>query len=590
MYSAASQPITNGPQPNHPHYAPPPGQHPNPHHPVPSTSQPNGQPAPYGSPYAPPYADQAHAPRPGSDLPLARPAESAKLKRARLQDRDIHFLSLPCQDQPAYYDPDSDSDSSSCSNPPPPITTNRGHKLASSAKHVRRGRLGAFPNVDAGFAPASAAKRQRTLAGEVEPKHGFAVAPNVHLVPRALDIEDRPVPAHLPPASQTPLDLLLSTGLQATLGPRNKTFLTLALSATGLIEQEAPLISALGRVCAGLRGEGYEWRWKGDSERKDWRDKERKQEADHKKQHQDQLDRQEEATAAEEAAAKQEDQNKAPAEAQAPAAPLPNGTSTQDHPPALATAATTPEAPSDAMEVDSAPATAATASGTSEPPSTNGVVVESSVGVNSEVALAAPQASAALPAAEPTHEATNGTNQPESATASAPADSSLPPLPPLPLPTAPANTESAPNGDGPTEPVPAPVQPTETNSVEGEASVEGEGDGEADEPEEAPRRSGRRVASRLPDPTNLRETSESGSESEEAVQPRRQVRRGPAVTDEELPEYARRLIDPEVYVRSLFVSERSVEMPTQAVPGVMPGGVDILSPNEQEVMVHDCLT
>lgn len=482
------------------------------------------------------------------------------------------------------------------------MTTNRGHKLAPSAKHVRRGRLGAFPNVDAGFAPLSANKRQRTLAGEADIKHGFAVAPNLHLIPRNLDIEDRPIPAHLPPAPQTPLDLLLSTGLQATLGPRNKTFLTLALSATGLIEQEAPLIGALSRVCAGLRGEGYEWRWKGDKERKDSRDKERKQEADHQKEKAELLEREQEASAAE-TAAREEEANKAHAEAEA-AARTTNGAAA----PELIVAGSpvaerVSDAQPDAMEVDSVPTAVQATTDPSVPPATavNGLSAESTPAGEASPAPPTSDVSAPVPGGGAVPEASNGANQ--DGASSAPVGSTLPPLPPLPLPPVSTSTEALPNGvppvtngDTPAEPVllAAAPEPAEAAGVEADVNgdgADGEGEGEQEaEPEEAPRRSGRRVASRLPDPTHLRESSESGSDSEETVQPRRQVRRGPAVADEELPEYARRLVDPEVYVRSLFVSEENVEMPTPAVPGMVAAGVDILSPNEQEVMVHDCLT
>lgn len=56
--------------------------------------------------------------------------------------------------------------------------------------------------------------------------------------------------------------------VQHTLGKKNQTFHLLGASATALIEQEADLINALGRVCRGLRGEGFEWRWEGDDGRR----------------------------------------------------------------------------------------------------------------------------------------------------------------------------------------------------------------------------------------------------------------------------------------------------------------------------------
>lgn len=80
------------------------------------------------------------------------------------------------------------------------------------------------------------------------------------------------------------------------------------------------------------------------------------------------------------------------------------------------------------------------------------------------------------------------------------------------------------------------------------------------------------------------------------------INRRKRIAEEEMPEYAKRLVDPEVYVRSLFVSESSVEMAVNPLNGPINGGngigtggigagqVDLLSPNEQEVLVHDCLT
>jgi len=67
----------------------------------------------------------------------------------------------------------------------------------------------------------------------------------------------------------------------------------------------------------------------------------------------------------------------------------------------------------------------------------------------------------------------------------------------------------------------------------------------------------------------------------------------PLVPIEDLPEYASRLVDPESYVRSLFVSDKEVEL-EKCVSG--PNGIsgtgimESLSSNEQEALVHDCLT
>lgn len=559
---------------------------------------------------------------------IPRAGEGSKpVKRARLQDGDLYTLSLPSHDKPSYYDPSSDSDDSDGSNPPPPITTNRGHKLSAAAQHVRRGRLGAFPNLDAGFSSHSANKRQRTLAGEVDSRHGFAVAPNLHLLPRDLDIEDRPTPAHLPPASQTPLDLLLNRGLQATLGPKNRTFMTLALSATGLIEQEGPLIGALSRVCAGLRGEGYEWRWKGDDEKKDARNEERKREVEADRRKEDQLD--EEDRVADEQADQQRQQDEAEQaerdrlDAAAAAAIVdekPDTIAAADQVEMPRAPAPTPAEPvtaaPDAMDVD-APVQPVEVAATPAEAAPTAVDPAADVPAPSEPVPEAAEATAdTVPAAAAQATTVNGNGPAPAAGGASAAQTGPPPLPSMALPPTPPaeahdSTENAtpqpepttngvlPTGENaPVTPGNVPTSPPQEEAgVEAVAGPEVEGedgddemDGEAEE-EEAPRRSGRRVAPRMLDASLLQDSIDSETESEQQfVTPRRPARRGPAVADEELPEYARRLIDPEVYVRSLFVSDKSVDMPAPAAPGMAAGTMDTLSPNEQEVMVHDCLT
>lgn len=101
-------------------------------------------------------------------------------------------------------------------------------------------------------------------------------------------------------------------------------------------------------------------------------------------------------------------------------------------------------------------------------------------------------------------------------------------------------------------------------------------------------------------PTNARRgpgiTSQEEREEEEAEEEEEEEE--PLISIEDLPEYAHRLIDPESYVKTLFVSEGPVEMEklstTTTVPGQAPGGTggdkEMLSCNEQEALVHDCLT
>lgn len=76
------------------------------------------------------------------------------------------------------------------------------------------------------------------------------------------------------------------------------------------------------------------------------------------------------------------------------------------------------------------------------------------------------------------------------------------------------------------------------------------------------------------------------------------VEEEPFVPEEDIPEYAHRLIDPESYVKRLFVTDGPVELdkaPAGAAAvasgsNAPSGAVETLSSNEQEALVHDCLT
>ncbi|TKA53327.1 hypothetical protein B0A53_04345 [Rhodotorula sp. CCFEE 5036] len=241
---------------------------------------------------------------------MTTPTTTGPPRRTQLVQQNVEMLSLPTRDSPAYYDSTSsagsDSDLSdfaaaelddhpldhlavpSSAHPVP--TTNRGHKLSRLAPHTRRGKLGHYPNADAGFAQdapgtaagggdlsagATAPAQKRRKLNDVAPyasEAGFPVAPNLHLVPRPVHSlsreSDHPATAYLPPVPQSPLDLLLMPSVQHTLGKKNQTFHLLGASATALIEQEAELINALAKVCRDLRGEGFEWRWQGDEGRR----------------------------------------------------------------------------------------------------------------------------------------------------------------------------------------------------------------------------------------------------------------------------------------------------------------------------------
>ncbi|KAL8291942.1 hypothetical protein RQP46_002200 [Phenoliferia psychrophenolica] len=499
---------------------------------------------------------QALAEQQAEQQRLAAAAAQALPPRVPLADRDVYMLSLPSQDLPTYYDPSEDSDSSSsCSNPPPPLTTNRGNKLKSSSRNVRRGRLGAYPHTDTGFtSPAS--KRRKTLDGTLSPRAGFAVAPNLHLLrpePSFL------APAVLPPPPQTPLDLLLSSSLQHTLGNKNAVFRTLGMSATGLIEQEGALIGNLRRVCAGLRGEGYEWRWDGDEERM----RQRKQERAVEEAEELELERKREAEREEirrqreiEDQRREDDARKERERVEEEAA----------------------EAERQRIAQEEELAAAAEAAALADAAAAEAAIANESTAADANGAVDAPAANGADdPAAEPASTTNGVTSNGVEAEVEADGDTTM----------------SVPTGALP--PLPAELPPLP--SINGGDAATGATLGEelAFDPLDEPltrRRSGR-VASRAHEPRQRSSsTSSSSSESSEPL-----ARGGPSTVQrqpgsriplEELPEYAKRLVDPEIYVRSLFVSKEPVQLPVQQING--PATLEFLSPNEQEVMVHDCLT
>ncbi|GAA5849659.1 hypothetical protein JCM9279_001970, partial [Rhodotorula babjevae] len=295
--------------------------------------------------------------------------------RVRLADKDVGILSLPARDLPSYYDPPSSPSAASGSDGEGAVdglasavpTTNRGHKLSRLAPHTRRGRLGHHANVDAGFiddttstslVPPAQKRRKLNDLAAVSSTSGFAVAPNLHLVPRSVHTlsrePDAPYPAHLPPVPQSPLDLLLTPAVQHTLGRKNNTFHLLSASATSLIEQEAELVGALTQVCRGLRGEGFDWRWDGDDERRRERDETRRKVEDEERKVEDDKEQGalDEAAAAAGATAAAQPAQDGEAAAAAPATAAANGMDVEPSPaPTAATSAPTLE---DAVKLEQA--------------------------------------------------------------------------------------------------------------------------------------------------------------------------------------------------------------------------------------------
>ncbi|GAA5895035.1 uncharacterized protein JCM6883_002295 [Sporobolomyces salmoneus] len=260
----------------------------------------------------------------------AGPPVVNRKKRIALQDRDLAMLSLPCQDQPHYYDsppssPPLDRDQRLDAAYPTSLTrslpvaiskpsssssiSNRGTKLHPHSAFVHPSKLGhhspeSFPHSSSSLSLVESSQKRRKLnnLSSTSLSSGFLVSPNLLLHPRTSsskelssllsgsDSPSTPYPSYLPPPPQSPLDLILLPHIQYTFSSssnstRNQTFHLLAESTTSLIEQEGELVGSLKKVCAGLRGEGFEWRWKGDdrkeierAERKETREKERAEE------------------------------------------------------------------------------------------------------------------------------------------------------------------------------------------------------------------------------------------------------------------------------------------------------------------------
>ncbi|GAA5881547.1 hypothetical protein JCM1840_007190 [Sporobolomyces johnsonii] len=167
-----------------------------------------------------------------------------------------------------------------------------------------------------------------------------------------------------------------------------------------------------------------------------------------------------------------------------------------------------------------------------------------------------------------------------------------------------------PAGDGTSAPPAEPATPA-LDGADADPSASQPPVNNADEDEPSLRRRSGRVASRAAAPhTRSRNSSPEGggdylsgsedealgvdsSEDEPLARRAEGGGKGKRIAEEDLPEYAARLVDPELYVRSLFVSEGEVELEkcVQGPQGIVgTGQMESLSPNEQEALVHDCLT
>ncbi|KAM0792793.1 hypothetical protein ACM66B_002562 [Microbotryomycetes sp. NB124-2] len=634
--------------------------------------------------------------------PATQLVSADRKPRIPLADRDIYMMSLPSQDDPGYYDSPSSVESDDEDFPHTPAdagnlqsylpTTNRGHKLSSSGKHIRRGRLGGYPHTDAGFEPESSAKRRKLFPGtgtdfgapssssKVD-RETFPIAPNFHLIPRGA--EPRPAPVALPPVAQSPLDLLLTPGMQYSLGPKNQILRMLAMSATGLIEEEQPLITSLSRVCAGLRGEGFEFRWSGDEEVRQQRLKEREQEEQEerikrearRKAEREERDRKEELErkererrdederienerrAAEKEAARAKAEAEAKAKADAAAAEAAEAAeaeaerqaealkleqqqqaeqiqqrqqqiedvkteelqieamaadSATDANAAKADAAKSAAADANAMDVDE-PATA------QQTPAETANSTTPAVTTNLEVAALPSLPDISIGDSQPTvgPVEANATLAAEPASKAASEAASTPAFTGNGTPNAVASTSD----ENSAVPPPSTAADGAETATQADQNEDDEAADETGGETETVRRTSRRVAKRTYGDSGAGSTSDDDA-YEDAAEDRRIAaaaakrragqfdedddagtgsgpgsRRGddtpPRIVEEELPEYAKRLVDPEVYVRSLFVSEDKVELPAVVPMGAAPpppGTMDVLSPNEQEVLLHDCLT
>ncbi|GAA5820322.1 hypothetical protein JCM3770_004046 [Rhodotorula araucariae] len=641
------------------------------------------------------------APGPHTASADPTPAAQAEPQRARIADKHVDVLSLmslPARDLPSYYDPPSspsdasDAEFDRVAHPATSFvpTTNRGHKLSRLAPHTRRGRLGHHANVDAGFidettstslVPPAQKRRKLNDLATASSSAGFAVAPNLHLVPRGVHTlsrePDAPAQAYLAPVPQSPLDLLLTPAVQHTLGRKNNMFHLLAASATSLIEQEAELVGALSRVCRGLRGEGFDWRWEGDEERRKEREERREREERERERKALEAKREED----EKQLALQEAAAAAEARAQAQATPAADGMAVDAAEKEASPAVTAASVVADDVKLEQATPvlSAPSAPGTVvNPVAVPGLSAPGSeapaptTGENREQPAEAPAASSAVngaPQDVAMQDATDGYSAAGYAGALpgangesvAPAEGAQPATngagvaPSAGATPAPVAAAAAP-GDVPVIAVtgvgtedgtpiasgalgaaeqaalaaPAGLAAAAGPSAEAHPVVEGAvlpADVDAPSAEVTPapsasdeprRRSGRvvrgggagAVAGRhtrsrqsSPEEGYTDEEDEAGgdgaSSGDEPLAAGRAgggggAARGAIVEEEEMPDYAARLIDPEVFVRGLFVSEGDVEM-ERVVPG--PGGgmigtgqMETLTPNEQEVLLHDCLT
>ncbi|GAA6041721.1 hypothetical protein JCM8097_003101 [Rhodosporidiobolus ruineniae] len=692
-----------------------------------------------------PRASTPAAAQPALSTSTQPPSANSTNKRVALADKNIAMISLPSQDRPAYYDspeddddddplsddalpaPDlddhwlSDSDTHALSLHPTRLPlTNRGHKLSRAAPHTRRHKLGTHAHVDVGFpdplqsraALVPPAQKRRKLNDLAPPSSsasastgGFPVAPNLHLVPRGVHAlsrdPDTPAGSYLPPAAQSPLDLLLQPAVQHTLGKRNASFFNLAMSATGLIEQEAELVQALTDVCRGLRGEGFEWRWEGDEERKKEREERMRREEEERvrkaeeqaRRREEERERRREADEARLAReAEEADQAATAAAAQQPAPALndPDASAVklEQETPVLA-AAVAPAAPSNPVAVPGLSAAAPTAGAGADAGSGEDVDMtpaedaSSSAGASSaQPAQPAPAAPGLAglpplpPAIPPVVAADAAAPAPDAAVTAVPAiavtaDGSAPPAP-VPAEATPHPVAAAPNGEAisglpvnggedvsmSSAVAPVPSASGEIGTVDLSASTSsaaappavasngdllaapstevtpapslapGTGSGlEGSEEPSLRRRSGRvagrgtggarHTRSRQSSPEEGDwdsageldgvdggaggaegeydlEAGEQGGSSSAAQQAAARLARAPLVPEDPLPAYAARLVDPEGFVRSRFVTEGTVEMERMAQGphgGVVGTGVmEGLTANEQEVLLHDCLT
>lgn len=346
------------------------------------------------------------------------------------------------------------------------------------------------------------------------------------------------------------------------------------MSSIGLIEQEGGLIGSLRRVCAGLRGEGFEFRLEGDEEMRKEKEEERIRE---ELEEDERLVKLEEIAAAEAKAQRElEEEIKLELERKLEIERIEREVAEA----ALEAIRVAEEEKRLALEAE-----ARAVEEEKERVAKEAELAEAEKNKVVAVELEEGEVLEPVPAPEvfelpPNRPIVNGISEDIRDPALLAALSSLPALADL-LP---------PNED------------ITMNEINPESNNENDSVGEgAEEEEDEPtrRRSGRVVPTRgvdaSHDPSHEESISESDQEPLAPVQTRPPTPSPPSkpkrIAVETLPEYAQRLVDPEIFVRSLFVSEGDVGVPV-AIQGGPAGSleVDVLSPNEQEVMVHDCLT